>query len=459
MRLNIRLIGLLHGILAVGLIGSMLWRVAIYTPRSRDSKGAAPLILLGLALAIIGSIGTFFGKLIKAAVSRQREYLADAAAVQFTRNPSGIGGALRKIGARTVGSRLVHPRAEEASHMFFGSALKFSNVMATHPPLADRIRRIEPGWDGQFPEIERVRPPAVQEPEPAAPGLEAVRKKAIASMRAPDVALAGAVAQVGTLDQEHLIYAEQLLAVLPSELLHASRDPFSARAVICGLLLDAGEQVRERQWRRLRDHREQALLQEVERLAPLIDGLPDRARVALMDLAMPALREMSRLQYRQFKNLLVGLILADEQVDLFEWVLRRVILHTVEPHFEPRRRRAPHHALGASGEACAVLLSALAHVSHEGGADAAKAGTAFRSGAERLGMPGLELLPATRCDLRTLDAALDRLAGLPPAEKQTVLEACVATIEADRRVSPREGELLRAVAATLDCPMPPLLQD
>ena len=157
MRLNIRLIGLLNGILLIAMIGYMLMRTGYVTSNLSDSsdekKGGNPLPLLGMLLYVIGYIGVFFGQLIKSAVSRQREFLADASAVQFTRLPDGITGALKKIGGLVYGARLETPRAEEASHMYFGNGMgtPWLALLATHPPLAERIRRIDPSFDGKFP--------------------------------------------------------------------------------------------------------------------------------------------------------------------------------------------------------------------------------------------------------------------------------------------------------------------
>src|SRR5690606_28971990 len=153
MRLNIRLIGLLHGLLLLALIGRVLLRSGGRSRGRRKEKGGSVQVaLIGLGLVLLGYIGVFFGKLIKAAASRQREYLADAAAVQFTRNPEGIAGALKKIGALGAGSRIVHPRAEELSHLYFASGLRssFAGLFATHPPLVERIRRIDPSFSGDF---------------------------------------------------------------------------------------------------------------------------------------------------------------------------------------------------------------------------------------------------------------------------------------------------------------------
>ena len=165
MRLNLRLIGVIHGILVISMIGYFVMRSGGGSSRGRKKGGAGAVVILGLALYVIGWIGVFFGRLIKAGVSRQREFLADAAAVQFTRNPLGISGALQKIGGLGAGSRIAHRRAEEASHLFFSNALKksFLGLTATHPPLEERIRRIDPSFDGTFPAVEY--PPGERKPK------------------------------------------------------------------------------------------------------------------------------------------------------------------------------------------------------------------------------------------------------------------------------------------------------
>ncbi|MBN1947650.1 MAG: M48 family metallopeptidase [Bradymonadales bacterium] len=156
MRLNSRLIGILGGILVIGLSGYWLLRV-IGRSRVRGGRGGGGAVILGilvmaLVLLVVGYLGLFFGKLIQAGVCRQREYLADASAVQFTRNPSGIAGALKKIGGLDQGSRIDHPNKKQASHLFFGNAVKrsFSGLLATHPPLVQRIKAIEPSFEGEF---------------------------------------------------------------------------------------------------------------------------------------------------------------------------------------------------------------------------------------------------------------------------------------------------------------------
>ncbi|HTL28953.1 MAG TPA: M48 family metallopeptidase, partial [Tepidisphaeraceae bacterium] len=162
MRLNLRLIGILHGILLIALIGYFVLRSMFSSSSSSSSRRSSSkdgdggpwiALIIGLALVAIGYIGVFFGRLIQAAVSRQREFLADASAVQFTRNPSGIANALKKIAAASAGSQVDNAQALGTAHLFFASAFRvgFVNLLATHPPLVDRIKAIDPTFDGKLP--------------------------------------------------------------------------------------------------------------------------------------------------------------------------------------------------------------------------------------------------------------------------------------------------------------------
>ncbi len=244
MRLNIRLMGVLYGILLISLTGWIILRSTTgfyYRLGARDNKkGGNPLPLLGLALIVIGWVGVFFGRLIKAAVSRQREYLADASAVQFTRNPDGIAGALKKIGALSAGSKIKDPEAEEASHMFFGNALggtALFGLLASHPPLADRIRRIDPSFDGDFSQVSLVPPTH----RLAAAQAELSRSRQSAAQPRMRFNPAEAITRIGTLGPAQLAYASTLLESIPDGLTDAARAPYRARSLVFAMLLDDDE--------------------------------------------------------------------------------------------------------------------------------------------------------------------------------------------------------------------------
>ena len=264
MRLNIRLIGIVHGILVIALTGYVLIRMLGSSSRhSRSSsdrgKGGgalAAIFLFGLALCVIGYVGVFFGRLIKSAVSRQREFLADSSAVQFTRSPDGIAGALKKIGGLARGARVESPRAEQISHMFFGNALKasFLNAMSTHPPLDVRIQRIEPSFDGKYPKVARLRRtkadlhptrPEVDRQAQAIQGRKAAASSVGRRRHSFPFEPAQAIGGVGSPNLQHFTYAAALIASMPEPMVEAARESFGARAVIYGLLLDDDPQMRK----------------------------------------------------------------------------------------------------------------------------------------------------------------------------------------------------------------------
>ena len=485
MRLNLRLMGLLHGILVISLIGYFVLRGSSGSGRSSGKKKGGSLALLGLALYVIGWVGVLFGDLIKSAISRQREFLADAAAVQFTRNPAGIAGALRKIGGLGAGSRLTSRHAAQASHLYFGNGLRQGKVAwrSTHPPLAERIRRLDPGWDGAFPRLgapeDAAGRPAPRGARSAAAAAAAASLAAPASTAPPlspaappapaehrgagaPAAVALSPAQVAAVAGQpgpvHLAAAAHLLASLPPALGERAREPMAARAVVLAVLCDADPAVRERQVAAVRAAGEAALLAELETVLPHAVALAPESRLPLVDLALPALRRLSVAQYRDFRSLVDALVAADERVTLFEYALHRVLLRHLEPAFAPHApARVASYSLRQLGHPCAVLLSTLAHAGTRGGDGAA---AAFAAGVAALGgraIPGLRLLPREECTFRRLDDALSRLAALAPARLRELVAACGAAVAQDGLVSGAEGELLRAIADALGCPVPPLV--
>ncbi len=465
MRLNIRLMGLVFGIVCIAAVGRFL----LYARGNSRDRNALPL--LGLVLLAVGGIGVVFGRLIQASVSRQREFLADASSVQFTRNPGGIAGALKKIGAYSLGSRLEAPQAEQVSHMFFGNGVSasFLGLFATHPPIAERIRAVEPNWDGEFPplvpaKIEAVPRAAVADLEkarilpPLIPGLPPMQTPAGPIVTAILSAQAG-FPEPGTATTAHLRYAEELRNSMPPAVRTAARDPLGASALIYGLLLSSEPTMRAKQLDLLGQSTTAEIRLETERLQPTVTEVAARARLPLADMALPALRQLSPAQYRQFNSALQQLIEADGEIDLFEYVLQKIILRHLNPHFAGARKPViQFYTLKPLMPDCAVLLSALAHVGTE---DSGQAQAAFQRGAAQVGhvaQTGLDFISAGQCDLSQVDAALDRLNQAVPQIKKNLLNACAQTVAADGVIQELEAELLRAIADTLDCPLPPFLE-
>ncbi len=466
MRLNLRLIGIIFGIMGIAFIGRILLQT-----RSRSSRDRNPLPLLGLVLLLIGWIGVFFGRLIQSAVSRQREFLADASSVQFTRNPAGLSGALKKIGGLGLGSRIAAARAPEASHLFFanGIAESFFNLFETHPPLAARIRAIEPGWDGQFPaldlepeaEPERAAgvPPRLTQPAvPPIPVLFPGRQAGAGGMVPPVIVAASAVAALGAPATAHLRYAADWRANLPAALDAAARDPLGASALIYALLLSPDDARRAKQLEDFSALVPPGVYDETLRLLPDVRAVAARAKLPLVLLAVPALRNLSPAQFEQFDAAVRQLIESDQEIEWFEWVLQKIVRRHVEPQFRGARRPVTqYYAIKPLLPDCRFLLSVLARVGHE---VPVKAEAAFRLGWQQLREPDFaaELLPLAECRQDQLDAGLERLAQASPVIKRDVLNACAQTVTADGVIQEEEAELLRAVADTIDCPIPPFVE-
>jgi Zn-dependent protease with chaperone function len=461
MRLNLRIMGVIFGILCLAVIG----RVLIFSRGGRDRN---PLMLLGLALIVIGAIGVFFGRLIQAALSRQREFLADASAVQFTRNPAGLSGALQKIGG--AGSKVESAHAGEASHMLFGNGLgkPFLGALATHPPLDARIRAIDPGWDGKFKtanvravETESSRVPAKpalsRSSFPPLPGTPGARVSGAGF--ATNAVLMGAVLpDLGKPTPLHLRYAEELRNSFPEKVQSAAHEPLDATALVYAMLLSPDAGLRAKEVTELARRTAPGVGAKTAALWPAVAAITSRARLPLVNLALPALRQLRPDEFEQFSQTLEWLIESDEQIDIFEFVLQKIVRrHLASQLGETRATSILYDTLKPLLRDCSVVLSALANVSsrHTGEIE-----RAFRTGASHLGAKanGLQLLSRAECGLKRLDTALDRLALAAPQIKKNLIEACVQVVGADGLIQEHEAELLRAIADTLDCPIPPFVE-
>jgi Zn-dependent protease with chaperone function/uncharacterized tellurite resistance protein B-like protein len=464
MRLNIRLIGILFGIFCIATIGRILLQ-------ARGGRGRNPLPLFGLLLLVIGSVGVFFGRLIQAAVSRQREFLADASSVQFTRNPAGLSGALQKIGG--YGSVMESPHASDASHLFFASGLSsnFGNWMATHPPLEARIQAIDPTWDGKFRRLPDDQPDNLRSyrpPQPsrrtAPPPLPNILGTVVAgsilaseTQAPPLIRPPSVLPNLGNPTPLHLKYAEELRNSLPDSLKAAAREPLDAAALIYALLLSHEDALRATQIEGLASRVSRTVADKTAALFPDVASTAAHARLPLVNLALPALRQMDATQYSQFSKTLAWLIDSDGQVELFEFVVQKIVLRHLDSHFNGARKAViQFYTFRPLIPDCVVILSALAYV---GSSVPAEIGKAFAVGAPYLRMPdnsGVALLPAAQCGVEQIDAALNRVALAVPNIKRNLLEAAARVVAADGVIQEAEAELLRAIADTLDCPMPPL---
>ncbi len=452
MRINIRLMGVLHGIMVLGIIGYYLLRSGAHGRRSKDSGG---IVFLGLGLMVIGYVGTFFGNLIKAAVSRQREYLADASAVQFTRNPDGIAGALMQIGNHSGRSYLSHPGGNEISHALFEEANKsfLSGLYATHPPLEQRIQAILPNWDGSYDLIAQTSAEE-EEAQAAEEGSGRSRAEKFASAVVTGAILGEElIAQAGSPEPQALSQAHTLLAQIPEELLSAARQPSAARGLIYLLVLSGDDAVRKEQLAFLEGSADQGVYQELQSLLVFDQNVDAEYRLPLIEICMPSLRQLSAAQYELFKTNFEKLIKMDKKVRLFEWSLQKLLFHHLQAVFDKSHKsRLGRKELKRCSREASVLLSVLAHASRQEGIDGEEA---FKAGAALMPMQ-LNFLPTSKISFEALNGAIDTLNEVKPLQKPVLLKAMAASIEADGQIKPAEIELMRAVAASIDCPVPPV---
>jgi Zn-dependent protease with chaperone function len=451
-RINLRAIGLLHGIFLLALIGRFLLRGSS-TSSKKESGGIA---LVGIGLLVIGSVGVFFGRMLQSAISRQRELLADASAVQFTRDTDGLVGALKKIGGATSGSYLGTPRADEASHIFFSDAIRrlrlFAGIFRTHPPLDVRIRTLEPYWDGEFPEVELPRIADGMSTPPDAPPSDVT-----AFAEAPtEESVSQAMAHIGSPRPEQIVFARSLHAALPEMWRHAVHQAPMAQAMVFGLLLAQDEVLRGTEIIALADLTDPQTVDLSLRFHSEASTLASAQKIALIDMMMPTLRSLSVAEYHRFRSAVDVLMRSDRRIDLFEYTLSRMIQRHLARYFQGTGPTSVRfRSLKKLLPDARVLLSTLARVgsrSEEG------ARRAFHHGATTLHLAEVEIMPSNDCSLSAVDDALRRYDAAAPALKKSIMLACAATVMADDEVTDREAELIRAIGDGLDCPVPPFVQ-
>jgi len=462
MRINMRLISVLAGILAIGKVGEFLvhanTRMRLYNRRrdKNEALGIFFLILLGVAMMVIGYIGLFFGRLIKAAISRQRELLADASSVQFTRNASGIANALIKIRNHT-GSHLMSVHGEDMSHMCFGETVPFhlQSLLATHPPLDNRLRALGNEWLARARTRQRAGTP-LQAPSDTLPdGMGFAGSTPVPPGGAAGKATASTTGQpvsptVGTVADAHLGYARSIIGSIPEDLRNNLQHPEPARLVVLALAMGTSQSEPETLLPLLDLNTVES--QQVRHLMAQIRTLGTRIRLPLIDMALPALQQLSSSQRGQLLEKLEQLVLHDQRLTLFEFVLTRIL----KDHLGDNAGRAPairFRQYPQLANQIQLILSLMVHTSGSSG-DAAE--LLFRRASGTLLPPGRILLALDKCRIEDLDQALTDLRDLTPLLKAPLLDALADIARADGRIQVQQAELLRGIATLMDCPMPPL---
>ena len=446
MRLNLRLIGAVAGLLALTQLGYLLIRFA---PRGRDSsKIGVPMMIAGAVVIVFGLGGVFFSRVIQASISRQREYLADASAVQFTRNPLGLAGALKKVarGTTTIPPAKRAPRdrfeeepedetpdfgfaQSEAQHLFFSSTPGFwDTLFSTHPPLAERIRRLDPAFDGRLPTGPLTR----------------VSDEATVSVSRLDGAAAGpdVVAPTPGRAPSNLEIQEavQFAGRFPEALRDAVAEPIGAMGLVFACVLSAEPATREGQLAALAALAGGEVAREARRIQPVLRALPPGFRVPALDLALPTLRGLSPVQRVAFRDALARFGAATEDglvALLVQGAVRRYLEMPSVTVAGPTLTTARHYGL---------VLSAVVHASSD---SASGQQAAYAQAVAALGVELDPLLPAGATDLAQVAGSLEALGKLPVPARRAFVRACGVAVLSDGRAEPREVEVLRAVADTL----------
>ena len=454
MRLNIRLMGLLFGILVLAIVG----RRVIWFGGSGNRRGGGQVWLIGLALMVVGYIGYFFGRLIQAAVARSRESLADASAVQFTRQTDGITGALKKIAIFAEGSTLQVANKQEVAHMLFGEAGTFNALFATHPPLLQRIRALEPGFREE--DLARLAV-SLQHPTATAPATPAADKPAATQGVVPGMAmpsalpavLAGGAVVGGTASAPRFQRAASVRQAMPSALTGAVQQPESALAVMLALAMSTEAALQPAQRRIVADAFGDDVLQTVQAFNGEVAQLPPIARLPLASLAFPALKQLPEGRQQTLLVALDALVKADGRVDLNEYCLARLLRLQLKEASQPRR--APVDGLKKLPACRDSLILVCTIIASGGCSDEASARRAWLVAMQQA-FPGeaIAWAPPPAAWQAPFERALDDLDGLLPVAKELVIQSLVGAIHADGVVSVEEAELLRVICASLHCPLP-----
>ncbi len=467
MRLNVRLIAILAGILLIGQVGEFLIRSGAgrrsYSSRS-DNKDGASLALLGLGIMMIGYIGLFFGRLIKAAISRQREFLADASSVQFTRNPLGIGGALYKIGQQ--GSLLNDRHAEEMSHMCFGSTLKsnLSGWLATHPPIDERLKAIDPHLKSRL-LASGIQPTSFGQPQGSSANEQASMGFAeTSSVPSPDTLSppqdSGPIPvtpdrlkeSIGTVSVEQARFGQQALEQLNPLLIDTAHHPALAEAIIYGLILcPMGEQT-DNAYAMLQTRVNEKVLEQTRQIVQALGDTPVNLRLPLLDMAIATLEILSQEQKNKIISTTQTLIQIDKRISLSEFVF----LVLLRKYLGPRKAK-PARTINSLKKVSAELETLFKALIRASGEPEPERQKMMQHAANLLGFKHQEAISAPNAT--QLEHALEKLGRLSPLLKQSVIDTCIDCIIHDNLVAPLEAELLRAVCESLDCPMPPILPE
>jgi len=479
-RLNLRIACVVAGVMLIALIGRVMLQVAgriATAPRmssKKDDRGGAALafVAVGLGLLVVGGIGAFFGRLLQAAVSRQREFLADASAVQYSRNPTGIASALRKIGGLPF-TPIQSPAASGLNHFFFSKSI--NSWLSTHPPLPERIHRIERGGfisdvvgqsSGATPMdsigaisnsgnlaagfvgdgAPRVSSDSANNPPEFHPSFQAATHADGRPLTRDDVFQATLSKVV---PQESLDGARVLLKKIPEAVQVAAREPLDVQAVLLLLVTDPKNENRDQVRALALKQLGESVVACWDRLASSMLKLPDEIRLVVLDLCVPTLTQLTKQQYVSFRTTLTAAMRSDSQIDLFEWMTRIVLTRRIETRFGAMSQKKPTRSMQECSQEMRIVLGTLARA---GGSD--HSARAFDLGAAACELSALAFPSAAECALDALHISLEVLDALAPDDRKLLARALVCVAAADNVYNTQELLLLRAFAYRLDIRLP-----
>lgn len=434
------------------------------------------VLICGAALVVFGFLGRFFARMIQASISRKREFLADASAVQFTRNPDGIAGALKLIAATSAGSAIASGEADEVSHMFFANCFQsgVTKLFATHPPLPVRINKLQPDFDGDLNKWIEARKQKSQQ-------KAAKKDTSSAAKMASSVLPLGRLfpqaivdrfpidpivllAAIGSPQDKDMQRTRALLKQVPVEILDSVRDPFSARCLAFAMLISDDPNDREQQLQLLGEIENPATLKATDALLDPVSNLHLIFRLPVMELLQASLADLSPPQYLQFRNTVQRLVHADQRTSLFEFVIRHHLLLHLDRRFTQRNRpKVKYTRASELQREIELMLSAFASASVMGSVldsqpepDKAVILQAYHLAMEVVGFGSVVDSHAELrlWEVEQLEGCMQKLHHASPKLKKQFLHAAAVLITFDHEITVAEAEFFRAVAESLDCPVP-----
>lgn len=459
MRLNLNLTSILHGIMIVGIIG---WKLIHFPlslgsgnrdfymekPNFKNEVGAGfagSLMLLGISLMILGFVGTIIGDSIKSLISRQREYFADARAVQYTRMIDGIADALKKIGGDKRHSYIHNASVNSYSHFYFANGVEsfMGSLIPTHPPLRKRILRLDESWDGEF------ITPFVTSKQPLSKKRESVEEKIQRVQKT--VTLIASLEITNRFTQQNLANAQNFISSIPLKLVKMSKNAFSSQGIILALLARDDMEISRLEIKNLKATNEQLYYQFTQAFKE-IRTLQRSSFLPLINLCIPSLKQMSKEQYRSFRDLVVSWIWANDKMVFFEWNLKQLLLYPLDINFgyiNPTVR--VYSSLSQVKEEASFFVNFLISLEN---IDKEIKRELFTKTCLHVNVQNLRFINIKNIDFAKLQRAFKKLVLLDDKSTITLLKMAIFIFSKHDKISPKNQEILYAIASALRLPLP-----